>query len=365
MSNRPFTPLPLPPTLDLAPLLPILVQAHEAIARYDEAVIHLPNPRLVRRSFETQEAVRSSSIEGTQATLTDVLELDAADVRGDTTRLHGDYREIANYRRAIAHGQELLEKRPLAEVVIKELHRILLNSSRGMHRSPGEFRRHQVHIGPPGATIDEARFIPPEPHKIPELFSDLMKYLHDDSQPDRLIQAAVAHYQFEAIHPFADGNGRVGRIMIPLYLYEKGLTSYPNLYLSEFLEQHRRDYYEALGGVSRGDWHTWIALFLRAVRTQALITKRRVDEIDALYREIHATLPSFQSRYAPSFLDALFMTPIFTRASILNQAELPSKQLASALVDKFCQAGLIVDAAPHRQRNKTFVFRRLLQIVDA
>ena len=365
MSQQPFTPPPLPPELDYISLLPALTQAHEAVARYDEAVSRLLNPLIVRHAFETQEAVRSSSIEGIQATLTDVLELDAGRAHEELSREGKDYQEIANYRRAISRGQELLASRPLAEVVIKELHRTVLDSARGMHRSPGEFRRHQVHIGPPGVLIDDARYVPPAPVAIPSLFSGLVTYMQDDTQPDRLVQTALAHYQFEAIHPFADGNGRVGRIIIPLYLYEKGLTSYPNLYLSEFLEQHRQDYYRALNGVSRAqDWQTWIRFFLQAVLVQSTTAKHRVDSIDGLYKELHGQLPRFNTKYGAPFLGALFVTPIFTRASIAQQAQIPHKQTVATLIDRFVAAGQVRDLTPQRLRDKTYTFQPLLDIID-
>jgi Fic family protein len=366
MPKQPFTPPTLPPDLDLAVFIKLIADAREALARYDEAVKHLPNPTIVRRAFETKEAVLSSKIEGTQATLEEVLELDAKEIQEENNEKQRDYREIFNYRNAIAHGKKLLENKPLSENVIKELHKMLLNSVRGKNKTPGEFRKHQVHIGPAGATIDEANYIPPEHTKIPNLFSDLVKYMQDDNQPDRLVQAAIAHYQFEAFHPFADGNGRVGRIIIPIYLFEKGVTSYPNLYVSEFLETYRRDYYDSLNCVSNnGDWNTWISFFLRAVREQAKITKARVDAIDKLYKEIHITLPEFNSIYAPNFLDAIFSTPVFTATSIGKRAEIPYNQTVYTLVNKFAEKGLIQSMTPNKSRNKLYMFGKLLDIIDA
>lgn len=366
MPKQPFTPPLLPPEIDLTPLIRLISDARDALARYDEAVKRLPNPEIIRRAFETKEAVLSSKIEGTQATLEEVLELDAEDTREESSEKQRDYREIANYRRAINYGKRLLEDRPLSENVIKDLHRMLLDSVRGKNKTPGEFRRHQVHIGPPGATVEEASYIPPEFLKIPALFSDLVNYIQNDDQPDRLVQAAIAHYQFEAIHPFADGNGRVGRIIIPIYLYEKKIISHPNLYISEFLEIHRRDYYEALNRVSEeGDWITWITFFLRAVREQAKISKRRVDSVDQLYKEIHDTLPQFNSIYASHFLNAIFSSPFFTSKSIEKIAEIPHSQTVYMLIKKFVEKGLVIDAAPNRSRNKIYAFNKLLDIIDA
>lgn len=365
MAKQPFIPPLLPPEVDLTQLIKLIADAREALARYDEAVTRLPNPAIIRRAFETKEAVSSSKIEGTQATLEDVLEQDAEEVTEESNEKERDYREIANYRRAIFQGKRLLEDRPLSENVIKDLHRLLLNSVRGKNKTPGEFRHHQVHIGPPGATIDEATYVPPVHTEIPRLFSDLVNYMQNDDQPDRLVQTAIAHYQFEAIHPFADGNGRVGRLIIPIYLYEKGATAYPNLYISDFLEVHRRDYYEALARVSNeGDWITWLSFFLRAVREQAKVLKMRVDAVNSLYQEIHSALPKFNSIYAPSFLDALFSLPVFSANSIGREAAIPHAQTTYNLINKFIEEGLIVDLTSHKSRNKLYAFSKLMEIIE-
>lgn len=364
MSKQPFTPPKLPPKINITPLVSLLTDARDAVARYDEAVNRLHNPTIIRRTFETKEAVLSSRIEGTQATFEEVLEFDADEIESEENEKQRDYREIANYRQAIDYGRELLKEKPLDENVFKELHKELLNSVRGKNKSPGEFRTHQVHIGPPGATLDEASYVPPVHTEIPGLISNLAHYMHSDDQPDKLIQAAVMHYQFEAIHPFADGNGRVGRLLIPLYLFEKGLTKYPNLYVSEFLETHRRDYYERLNGVSEHDeWLEWIEFFLRAVREQAKISKERVDRIESLYRQLRERLPEFNSIYASSLLDALFAQPTFTPTLIAKKANIQNAQTTLNLIAKFAKAGLIRDLTPGRERNKLYYFEPLINVL--
>lgn len=366
MTKSPYEPVKLPPDIDLTPLIKLIADTRESVARYDEAVKRLPNPVLIRRVFETKEAVLSSKIEGTQATLEEVLEFDADEVESEENEKQRDYREISNYRQAILRGKELLRDRPLDENVIKDLHRVLLSSVRGRSKTPGEFRRHQVHIGPAGATIEEASFVPPVHTEIPRLFSELVHYLHDDEQPDRIVQSAIVHFQFEAIHPFGDGNGRVGRLLMPLYLYDKGITSQPNLYVSEFLETHRRDYYERLNKVSEeGDWAGWIAFFLRAVREQARVSRQRVEKVEALYKSLHERLPDFNSIYASSFLEALFIQPIFTPQAIGKEAGIKGSKTLYNLVDKFAEAKLIEDAAPDRSRNKLYAFAALLNILES
>lgn len=365
MTKLPFSPPLLPPELDLSGLIKLIADAREAVARYDEAVKRLPNPVLIRRAFETQEAVLSSKIEGTQATLEEVLEFDAEGVKTEESEKLRDYREIANYRHAILYGKNLLKSKPLSENVIKELHKLLLNSVRGKNKTPGEFRKHQVHIGPAGAKLDEASYVPPVHTEITGLITDLVKYMHNEDQPDVLVQAAIAHYQFEAIHPFADGNGRVGRLLIPLYLFDRGVTSEPNLYVSEFLETHRRDYYEHLNKVSEeDDWLGWIAFFLRAVREQSGLSKRRVEKVEKLYKVLHDRLPEFNSIYASSFLEALFTKPVFTTQTMGKEANIGNSKTLYALVDKFVQARVIVDLAPNRLRNKLYAFSSLLDILE-
>lgn len=365
MSKQPFTPPQLPPEVDLTSIIKLITDAREAVARYDEAVKRLPNPVLIRRAFETQEAVLSSKIEGTQATLEEVLEFDAEEANTEENEKLRDYREISNYRKAIVQGKKLLKTVPLSENLIKDLHRILLSSVRGKNKTPGEFRRHQVHIGPAGATAEEASYIPPPHTQIPRLISNLVNYLHSDSEPDKLVQAAIAHYQFEAIHPFADGNGRVGRLLIPLYLYDKKMTTFPNLYISEFLETHRRDYYDHLNRVSEeGDWLGWITFFLRAVREQAQVSKKRVENVENLYKELHEKLPEFNSIYASSFLEELFVQPVFTVQAIGSAASITNSKTLYNLVDKFEQAKLIVNITPNRSRNKLYAFSALLNILE-
>lgn len=365
--HEPFDLPLLPPHLQIDPYFKLIIEARDAVSRYDEAVKRLPNPMIVRHAFETKEAVSSSAIEGTQTTFEDVLVLDAADHQVEKTEADQDYREVINYRKAISVGQELLSTRPLGENEIKTLHRVLLDSSRGRNRAPGEFRRSQVHLGRPGSSLDEASFIPPTASEIPQLFSNLVQYMQDPHQPDLLVQIAVAHYQFESIHPFYDGNGRTGRLIIPLYLYEKKLTFYPNLYVSEFFEKYKKEYYATLNAVrfDENGWGAWIPFFLRAIRTQARLSLQRVNQIEQLRAELSATLPSYGSRYASNFLQAIFCTPVFTVNSISERSNIENKGTVNNLIDKFLAAGVIADKTPQKTRNKRYHFMQLLEIIDS
>jgi Fic family protein len=364
MPKKPFIPPLLPPKIDYSLVFSNIIKARDIIARYDEAVKRLPNPEIIQRSFETKEAVLSSKIEGTQATLDEVLMFDAQDTKSEANEKEKDYREISNYRLAIKNGKDLLEKKPLAENVIKDLHKMLLNSVRGQNKDPGQIRRSQVFIGPYGATINQATFVPPEPQHIPALFSNLEKYLHSEDVIDPLIQIAIAHYQFEAIHPFMDGNGRVGRLLVPLSIYEKKITAYPNIYVSEFLEEHRDIYYQSLQDVSeKGNWVSWIKFFLDAITEQTKLTLDRVVKIEKLYKDLKEKMPEINSIYANSFLDAIFVKPTFTTKSIKKISGISNNQTLYTIIEKFAEFKIINDITPKKARNKIYVFWELHRII--
>lgn len=364
MSKKTFIPPLLPPTIDYALVFTKIIKARDIVARYDEAVKRLPNPEIIQCSFETKEAVLSSKIEGTQATLDEVLLFDAQDMQSEENEKEKDYREISNYRLAIEYGKKLLEKKPLAENVIKDLHKLLLNSARGQNKAPGQIRKTQVFIGPYGATIDQATFVPPEPQHIPSLFSNLEKYMHSEDVIDPLVQIAIAHYQFEAIHPFLDGNGRVGRLLVPLFLYEKKITAYPNIYISEFLEEHREDYYTLLKAVSeKEDWVSWLKFFLDAIYEQTKNTLERVIKIEKLYKDLKEKIPALNSIYANAFLDAIFIKPTFTAKSIKDISGISNTQTLYTTIEKFVEFKIIEDITPQKARNKIYVFPELRKII--
>ncbi len=364
MPKKPFILPFLPPKLDYTPIFPQIIKTRDIVARYDEAVKRLPNPKIIQRSFETKEALLSSRIEGTQATLEEVLMFDAQNLKSQDDEKERDYREIFNYRLAIEQGQRLLKNSPLAENLIKELHKILLSSTRGRNKNPGEFRKNQVHIGPYGASIERATFVPPQPQQIPSLFSNLEKYLHSQKEIDPIVQIAIAHYQFEAIHPFLDGNGRIGRLLVPLFLYEKKVTAYPNIYVSEFLEKHRRHYYDLLRCVSEdGDWMLWIKFFLEAIYEQTKSTLEKVLKIEKLYKKLRDLTPQIHSVYANAFIDAIFISPSFTVKTLQKTSKIANSQTAYTLIEKFLALKIIADIDPRRERNKIYIFSDLYKII--
>lgn len=364
MMRKPFIPELLPPTLSVVSLIPKIATAHAVIARFDESLAHLPNPRIIQRAVGTKEAVLSSRIEGTQVTLDEVFFFDAEGDTEEKTQKQMDYREVINYRRALAEGVRLLEKRPLTENVVKELHAILLDSVRGNDRAPGELRKQQVYIGRPGAGIGEATFIPAPPQEIPRLFSDLEKFVHEDATFDEVVKAAIVHFQFESIHPFLDGNGRIGRLLIPLMMYQNGLTKYPNIFVSEYLEEHRPEYYARLNAVSEsGRWIEWIEFFLDAVIEQTSRTHSRVQKIEEAYLDLQKRASEFNSIYAHAFIDAIFQLPRFRMNTIRTMISAKTPQSMYSLLEKLLKADIVQDLSPNQSRNKIYGFKTLLDII--
>lgn len=359
----------LPPTVDYVALVSHIASAHAALARLDETLLHLRNPEIIERTFLTREAVLSSQIEGTQATLEEVFKEEAlaGENISETTKKMQDIREVINYRRAMREGMKIIDKEdPLSENNVKHLHSILLQSVRGKTKTPGEFRREQVFIAPPGTPITEARYIPPTPPRVPELYSNFDRYFNTGTaERDPLVQLAVSHYQFEAIHPFNDGNGRVGRLLIPLFLYQRKILSKPYVYVSKYFEEHRRDYYDLLADVSYKEaWTPWLRFFLNGLTEQANDACALVHEIMELQRSFHAVLSDFNSPYALNLLDTLFAHPICTTTQMRDLAGIKNTQTVLNLIRKFEKSDILIDATPDRKRDKTYAFMPLLDIIN-
>ena len=272
-----------PPSLRWEELIPLLGPASAALARYDGLLQAIPNPQVLLAPLTTQEAVLSSRIEGTQATASEVFEFEADEARFTGER-RDDIREVLNYRRALSFAVTKLAELPLSLRLLLDSHRLLMSGVRGASKAPGEYRRIQNWIGAPGCTEETARFIPIAPQLLPEAMGALENYIHSD-EPDKLVQLAVVHAEFEALHPFLDGNGRLGRMIIPLFLVEKRLLSSPNFFVSAYFDQDRQSYYDALLSVSAGgDWTPWCRYFLQALSTQALDNEKRARSILDLYQ---------------------------------------------------------------------------------
>ena len=261
-------------------------------------------------------------------------------------------RKIVNYRTALTLARETLEARPLSLSLLRQLHTLLMNSVRGQNKSPGEFRKDQNWIGPPGCTQKEATFVPPSPLQLLDHLQAWEKYVRADDV-DALVQASIVHAQFEMIHPFKDGNGRIGRLLIPLYLYQKKVLGTPMFYLSEHLELHREDYYARLQGISqRGDWDAWIAFFLTAVAEQAMQNVQKVRQTLDLYEEMKTRIAKItHSQYSIHLLDAIFDRPVFQASHVVKQTGL-AKQTVMPLLQRY--AGCIYcDCHTRSKRPKT------------
>ncbi|HVH69726.1 MAG TPA: Fic family protein, partial [Candidatus Dormibacteraeota bacterium] len=277
-----FVPAPLPPALDWTPrLIRVLSDADRLIGRLAGEGGRLPNPHVLMRPFVRREAVLSSKIEGTQATLGELL---AAEAGAVVARSPEDLREVGNYVVALEHGIARLDKIPICVRLVRELHEKLMTGVRGEQAAPGQFRKTQNWIGKPGSTIQTASFIPPPPGEVEPCLAAWERFLHESNLPP-LVTIGLAHYQFEAIHPFRDGNGRVGRLLITLFLIERKILPTPLLYLSAFFEASRRDYYDSLRAVSeRGAWDEWIEYFLLGVARMsedALSRATRINDVVA------------------------------------------------------------------------------------
>lgn len=353
----------LPPKIDYSFLIKEISEANRVLGSLNGLLTNIPNQSLLISPLLTKEAVASSKIEGTQATIEEVFKYEAEGKSTEKDSKEQDIREIINYRTAIHIAIELLKKKPIGENFIKRLHSILLDSVRGTNKDKGNFRKIPVFIGKPRATIENAIFIPPAASELNELISNWGKYVNLIDEPDILVQTAIAHYQFEAIHPFLDGNGRIGRLLIPIMLYEKGILSYPLLYVSEYFERNRDDYYAYLRLVDKeDDWESWVRYFLSSIKEQAIDTQNKVLNMLELYKSVKEKLSDFNSQYAIHLLDIIFENPVTLFRNIKTKINTNSYQTIYNLLDKFQEEKILVEITGGK-RNKIYVFDELMKII--
>jgi Fic family protein len=350
--------LPMDPALQLeGELLTLLSEADQALARLDGAASVMPNPDLFVAMYVRHEAVLSSRIEGTQSTLEDVLTRELEE--GEPPR-HPDVDEVLNYVRAMDYGLERIGGLPLSLRLLRELHGRLMKGVRGDTANPGEFRRIPVSIGPKGATIQEATFVPPTPDLLQAALDNFEPFLHDRSLPV-LVHSALAHAQFELIHPFLDGNGRLGRLLVTLLLGERGVLHRPLLYLSTFFETRRTEYYDRLNAVSTsGDWKGWLKFFLAGVREVSNSAAKSAREILHL-RETHRQLVKGNAN-ALRLLDHLFERPVITNGYVQKLLNV-SFPTASGLVSKLEAHGLLQEVTGSK-RNSLYRYEPYLSIFE-
>lgn len=361
---RPYVPDKLPlEKLDVDRLIRKVGPANAAIARYDGLLQSVVNPSVMLSPLTQREAVLSSKIEGTQATVDEVLEFEAG-IEFDPQKTH-DIQEVVNYRKALLLASEALAHGPIDLRLILQMHGVLMSSVRGSRKLPGQFRTDQNWIGTDGSTIATAKFVPPSPDRLPNDLADFERYIAGGDL-DALIQAAVVHAQFEILHPFQDGNGRIGRLLIPLFLFQKRTLGSPMFYLSEYLEANRERYYLRLRAITDdGDWTGWIEFFLQAVEQQALENTARVRGILDLYDEMKVTVSEItHSQYSSAILDAIFDRPVFQSADFVKRSQIPAPTAKKALRQLRDAAVLVTLREARGNRPAVLAFPRLVNLAE-
>lgn len=355
-----FMPNPLPPKLkwDNA-VVNSLSRADFLLGKLAREGSKLPNPHLLIRPFIAREAVLSSKIEGTQATLGEIL---AADAGAHVKQNPNDLQEVQNYIKALDYGLKRLKELPLSLRLIKEIHKNLMQDVRGSHATPGEFRRTQNWIGPPGCTLNTAKFVPPPHDNLNDCLGELENFLHNRQLPP-LIHIALCHYQFETIHPFLDGNGRIGRLLITLLMIEQKMLPSPLLYLSAFFEATRDEYYKQLYNVSsKGTWSNWLIYFLNGVAVQSEDVLSRAERINELLNKWKITLASTATSVPVDIVQLLAVNPYFTINKIAEDLGI-AYSTAQRGVEKLKTAG-IIQKTNDNKRDKVYCANEILNILE-
>ncbi len=358
-----FVPNPLPPKLSYdQKLISLLSDADRRLGELSGTGQLLPNPYLLISPYTHREAVSSSRIEGTRASLNDLFLYEASS--SEKPRVD-DVKEVRNYVLAMEHGLELLKTLPISIRLIREIHAVLMQGVRGNQATPGELRRSQNWIGPRGSTPETSTIVPPPVAEMKNALGEWEKYLHSKPTQPPLIQCALMHYQFEAIHPFLDGNGRIGRLLITFFLIDRGHLTQPLLYLSRYFEANRQEYYERLLSVSqKGDWSGWLEYFLEAVVDQAadaISDSRKILKLSAEYQkqiEKSKSVPETTRR----IVDEAFVNPYISISSLAKKWDLPFNSVKNG-VNKLIELG-ILEEVPGRARNRLFAAKKLLELLN-
>lgn len=355
-----FVPAPLPPTHGInydAEMLKLLSDADRKLGRLDGITQILPNPELFVAMYVKKEAVLSSQIEGTQASLVDILEV------GTDKQTDQNVVDVVNYVKAMEYGLSRLDEFPLSLRLIREIHAKLLETGRGSVRNPGEFRKTQNWIGAAGSTLQTASFVPPTIPDMHTALNDLEIFLHEKDDIPSLIKIALIHAQFETIHPFLDGNGRMGRLLITFWLCHEKILAQPLLYLSYFFKENRTEYYDRLMDVrKKGDWESWIKFFLKGVSEISDESTNSAKEIIQLKETLSMELSKINPGYI-KLLDFLFESPIITKNELTDALGV-SYPTASNMIDCFVNEKILLDITPAQKRGKKFAFFPYLAILN-
>lgn len=361
-----FLPKTLPPDPPIcmdSEMQSLLSVADRKLGRLDGIIQVLPNPDLFLAMYVKKEAILSSQIEGTQASLVDVLN---APDKGKTETRRDGVEDVVNYVHAMNWGLERLEHLPLSLRLIREIHEILLRGVRGSDKSPGEFRKTQNWIGTPGCTLATATFVPPPADEMMSAMGDLESFFYRDDFTPALIKIAMIHAQFETIHPFLDGNGRVGRLLITFWLCQQEILSKPLLYLSYYFKQNRSEYYERLMNVRlHGDWENWIKFFLKGIAVVSDEATNSAKAIIALKDRYAQRLYNVEgtNNHSQKLLDYIFENPIVNRKDVAEHLDI-SSPTAGTLIDLFCKIGILTDVTPDKLRYKEYYFQEYLDILE-
>lgn len=362
-----FVPAELPPNPPIQyhdELQGLLSLADRKLGRLDGVTQILPNPELFVAMYVKKEAVLSSQIEGTQASFVDVLSTEYN--QADDQR-HDDVKEVINYVDAMNWGLEQLASFPLSLRLIRNIHARLIHNTRGANKNPGEFRTSQNWIGPAGCTLNTATFVPPTVPDMNVALGDLELFIHQEDFIPALVKIAMIHAQFETIHPFLDGNGRMGRLLITFWLCQQNILTKPLLYLSFYFKKNRAEYYDRLMAVRKnGDWENWIKFFLRgiaevsdeATESARAILKIKEDATNALYKK-DGTNSNYQR-----LLNYLFEQPFIKRSDVEQYLDV-SNPTAGSILEVFCQMNILVDCTPDKARNKMYAFGKYLDILNS
>jgi len=363
MAYNSFVPSPLPPVPPIAlssEELELLIKANSELTLLEGLAIRIPNINLFVSMYVRKEALLSSQIEGTQATLDDIFDplLD--------NNINADVSDVINYIKATEFAVNRLKELPLCNRLVKEIHAVLLENVRGQEKNPGEFRRSQNWIGGQGSTLKNARYIPPNLEDMENAMSDLEKYINADDGTAPLIKAALLHYQFETIHPFLDGNGRVGRLLITLFLLEKKVLTVPALYISYFLKRNRLEYYDRMMEVRKnGDYEQWIKFFLQASVESAEDAIATIDKLKALHEKNFAILltgiSKRQLENAGKLFTYLEANPIIDITKTAQQLDL-AYNTTSRLIGAFVKLGLLRQTNT-KNKNRVYAYEEYLQIL--
>jgi len=360
---QPHIPRKLPlDTLDWMKFIHLIGKANYELAQYAGILVGMVNPELLLSPLSTKEAVISSRIEGTQATLEDVLKFEASQIKEGAKS--EDIREIINYRKALEHAVDYLKTRPTCLKLCKEMHYILLDSVRGRDKGRGEYRTIQNWIGSPGSPIEKATYVPPPPDRLMEFLSNLEEYMHYEEK-DRLVQLALIHAQFEIIHPFIDGNGRLGRILIPLFLIDKSMLKAPVFYISEYIDEHRDIYYDRLSEITKNNnWESWVEFFLTTIIEQSKNNSKKAKAILDLYDNMKEEVEQkLRSQYSIRTLDTIFENPIFNTTMFMKKSGIPRASAARILniLEKSKIVSILIKGSG--KRSSLMAFEKVLNIV--